>query len=341
MRKIFTIITLDVFLCLNQMFAITIISPELEQKLDGSLLCNNLSRTWHVPDSLKGNYTYTSTVSLSDTSNDFYINYYLTLEGDKALEQITTDLSEAHEKRSTIVLDENNTGLFTIHETVHIGKRMALTSAFEDEAYKVCYQINEDCSDFHILKKSMQSAPICYEEYLKNVSYSNAYVLNDSIVFPDNYGRVYPANCLIVSVTKLVVDTFRLKTKLVPASYKVVLDKPYNCKTICTEDVPISYCSISCTSHNYTFVGTANLSACLIKGIESSSALQNKAYPNPATDFINIKEFKGDISLINHLGHEFKISGDEQFSLSNIESGIYLVVYEKDGLSVREKIIIE
>ncbi|MBO9703591.1 MAG: T9SS type A sorting domain-containing protein [Sporocytophaga sp.] len=62
---------------------------------------------------------------------------------------------------------------------------------------------------------------------------------------------------------------------------------------------------------------------------------------NPCTTDIHLKGHEGKITFISQLGQLFVVEGDNVFNVSDLPRGLYVVTFEKDGLTRREKVILK
>ncbi len=65
-------------------------------------------------------------------------------------------------------------------------------------------------------------------------------------------------------------------------------------------------------------------------------------YPNPASDFIFIKNVDSDIQLINQLGQSVTLKNNETISVSHFSKGLYIVEFKNnEGKLIRQKLVLE
>jgi len=81
----------------------------------------------------------------------------------------------------------------------------------------------------------------------------------------------------------------------------------------------------------------------LITGINNLAIDEISIYPNPANDFINIKNARGsEIMILDLMGREQMYinceNDNQQVSISNLDSGIYLIRILNDGNTINWKL---
>lgn len=81
----------------------------------------------------------------------------------------------------------------------------------------------------------------------------------------------------------------------------------------------------------------------LITSIENESiSLNSSIFPNPATDFLMIKNLDSNVKLTNHLGKVYRVEKNEKISISHIPRGFYTVNYsDTQGISINQKLILQ
>lgn len=65
-------------------------------------------------------------------------------------------------------------------------------------------------------------------------------------------------------------------------------------------------------------------------------------YPNPASDFLSIKNLNSKVRLIHQQGQSFLLEKSDMISVSHLPRGLYLVSFENtDKVEVKQKVILE
>lgn len=77
-------------------------------------------------------------------------------------------------------------------------------------------------------------------------------------------------------------------------------------------------------------------------GIDEQTNSAIAVYPNPASDFLVIKDLDSDVQLLNQLGQSFLIEKDAIMTVSDLPKGFYIITYQNTaGAQVKQKLILE
>lgn len=146
------------------------------------------------------------------------------------------------------------------------------------------------------------------------------------------------------STSNLLVDySIYLKRESLPwifsTSRKVDLSTSIN--TISTLRLDSTIFITQPTYTSYKYLNNIDLSNCIVENINPDEVNDYNIYPNPVSSILNIKNYTGEISLINQPGKEFKISGNGTYSIDHLADGLYILSYYVDGETIQESTIIK
>lgn len=148
-----------------------------EDPLDGSKLCNNLSTTFSIPEDYQGKYDYDITIVKSDTSNDLFINYYLTKNAAvDTLKEITHPLNDSFSEES-LSLSLNPWWLITYK--LFVDGKEKFSESKSGFPFKECFEYKSECNKVTAYKKSVRA--ICSSTTFTPKHYAN--LQNDSLHF--------------------------------------------------------------------------------------------------------------------------------------------------------------
>lgn len=297
-------------------------SNEGENVFDGSKLCGDLTLTLNLPESMRGHYAYDYNAWIDDETGRLIVPYYLNYnEEEDSISEITIDFSwfATHlnfpRDREIEVVQE------IYYEGIPVYRKMS--NGF---AYSTCYEFSADCEGAEIYRKSLRE--ICPEF---DISTTKSYqIMDDSLVvkFEDLYE--YMEWTCLAEGSYMHVDSIIIKD-LDARLYRLYAGEYGTYKDLRRPEIPFKP----------SYQGEIDLRECVITASPKYKEINcGKPYPNPAHNTIQMHDFKGNLTLTSSTGQVFVISGDGQYDISTLESGLYIISYERNGRIEREKFII-
>jgi hypothetical protein len=92
---------------------------------------------------------------------------------------------------------------------------------------------------------------------------------------------------------------------------------------------------------NYSWSTIVELKDCIVAGTDKAEIVTGSPWPNPCTTEIFMKDYEGQTTFTNQLGQSFVVEGNEVFNVSDLPRGLYIITYEKEGRTGREKILLK
>lgn len=292
----------------------------LSSKINGSVLCNNLTYTYVLPDSLLDNYSYT--VVVEKNSNTLDIFYYLqqSTSASNLTHSITTNLTNQFDL-SYFNLKTN----WKIVNHLNIHNKSYPLSEVEIDPFSTCYEVKSECEKVNVYRKSKRE--FCSTT---NITTTTVTDRKEDILMVDFVDTFTKADAVCLAEGWLVHTDSVEFDNLTNKNYRVYVGKDINCVDgVCPFLLPAP-----------TFLSFADLSHCVINGFQTS-AVEQFIYPNPAKSYFLLDGFSGELELTNQLGQSFTLQGNESFSTENIPTGIYIATFERNGKTIREKIVIQ
>jgi hypothetical protein len=69
---------------------------------------------------------------------------------------------------------------------------------------------------------------------------------------------------------------------------------------------------------------------------------KTSVYPNPASDFMIIKDLNSNVQFVNLLGQSYLIEKNEKISVSHLPRGFYIISFTNNkGISIKQKLILK
>jgi hypothetical protein len=338
MKKIILSILSLASICITnaQNTADRIIAPQSGFTQTGSVLCDNFKQIFTLPDSLYSAYRFETEVTSNPETKELTIVYKAIKDFNKKLTfSLETDLS------SYISFDGKGPieRLLNINSIVQVDQNKADTNVqIGVDPFTPCYEVKSNCDSVTVTEKMIGQEWSCPGRPGINIGLQGE-IQNDSIlILKQNYMVLQNPLCYFV---KYIISTDSISFKNPKNIVYKIYENFKEHKIICTADIPISGCDTIDTINHYTKIGEANLTACIPTSINESNTKILYAHPNPASNQITIDGLSGKINLINTQGQSTEISGNQDFQLDNIKSGLYILQFELDGKFVQEKILIE
>jgi hypothetical protein len=294
-------------------------------EIKGSQLCGDLQLVWTLPEMYRTGYSIVPIINKVDETKRLIVDFELE----------PTDL-EVYTTQFTVDL----TGLFTDFDSDNYSlvnewslEYHAAVLRFFDP-YKTCYEVIKHCNEIDIKQYSIVQNVKCPNSQQEDSF--NYEIDGDSIV-------VYNSPSVILAVCML--DGFRKDTNILKTSVLKNINYELfegSLPIACQDCVDGLVCpNPACFFASYRFIDKVILSSCLVDLLEENFDYSANFYPNPAEDFIQIKDFKGELTLVNLLGLKTQIAGNELFDISSLTSGVYVLSYQIDGKEFRGKLIVE
>lgn len=302
----------------------------MPNRFSGSVLCENLSLKRSLPDSLQERYYYSYTVTVSDTSTDLYVDYFLEKGDGKAdtLKELYADLNKHF---STISL-ERIQQIWNVHEKYYLeGDRIMPTTFYYNSGYpgRVCYSTKEEkCNEVKVYRKSIRQ--ICGNTIYHT---KGAHTIeNDSVYIS------YKDSIETVEVTCKAIGSFIHTDSLTITGLE---NKKYD--FFRSDTIQLVCVTTPCLPHYYTeYLATYDFTDCVISSFNEGITEKTKEfYPNPATDILTIPDYFGEIELINQMGRVFTIKGDKTFLVSELPEGVYVISTAGENRRRLGKILIQ
>lgn len=296
---------------------------ESENVFEGSFLCKNLSVNLNLPKNLQGNYSYTYKAEF--VKNTLVINYYLTQDRVGWLEKINIPLNDVFPPEN--VIQDIRLAEIPVIQNVHLNGNLHVFKGFGQPANR-CFEFKTDCNRITLYRKYIQ--PICPNWSIYSKITSNIYEeaggifanFSDSIVFSE-------IACLAVG-NYVKSDSIEI-TNMKNLKYELQVNEIRNYHGELIYKAP----------DYFSWSSAVELNECVIAGIDNAETVNNKPWPNPCITDIHLKDHAGKITFANQLGQLFVVEGNEVFDVSDLPRGLYIVTYEKDGLTRREKVILK
>jgi hypothetical protein len=296
---------------------------ESKNVFEGSFLCKNLSVNLDLPKNLQGNYSYTYKTEF--VKNTLVINYYLTQDRVGWLEKINVPLNDVFPPEN--VIQDIRLAEIPVIQNIHLNGNLHVFKGFGQPANR-CFEYKTDCNKITLYRRYIQ--PICpnwsiYSKITSNINEAAGGIFAnfiDSIVFSK-------IACLAVG-NYVKSDSIEI-TNLKNLKYELQVNeiRSYHGELIYKAPDYFSWSS------------TIELKECVIAGMDNAETVNNKPWPNPCTTDIHLKDHAGKITFANQLGQLFVVEGNEVFDVSDLPRGLYIVTYEKGGLTRREKVILK
>lgn len=303
-------------------------------RFSGSVLCGDLSIETNLPDSLQKPLDYTYSIALSDTSNDVFIEYYLSSKKDDSdtLRKISIDINPEFSELPIHRIEAN----WKVHEDFFLNGDEIIpsgTSVLLNDAYPAysCYQTKGECNDVTVYRKSIRKicSPTIYHKtaFLKNT-------IGDSVFVEFQDSTSTSPNICLAEGSYIHTDSAKIS------------DLSNNVHALFQTDTSILYCFVEGPGcgpvANNKYLATYDFTNCVISSFEDFN-IESVAeyYPNPVQDVLFIPEYTGEIKLTDQMGSVFNITGDGVFNVSELPKGIYVLSVSGKGKDVLSKVLIQ
>ncbi|WP_028980203.1 T9SS type A sorting domain-containing protein [Sporocytophaga myxococcoides] len=299
--------------------------PPLENinVFEGSFLCRNLSVNLNLPKNLQGNYSYTYKAEF--VQNTLIIHYYLKQDRVEWLEKINIPVNDILPAEN--VIQDFNLINIPVIQNIHMDGSLYVIKGYGQPATR-CFEYKTECDKITLYRRYLQ--PICpswriyskigyrVDEEVETI-FAN---FNDSLNFSE-------VTCLAVG-NFIKSDSIEI-TNLKQLKYELLVNEIRTYYSPLIFKAPDRY---SCSS-------TVKLNDCVVAGTINAEVENNMPWPNPCTNEIHLKGHVGKITFTNQLGQLFVVEGGDVFNVSDLPRGLYIVTFEKDGLTRREKVILK
>lgn len=222
-------------------FALSIVNDVIE----GSKLCDNLSTTYSIPSEFQGRYDYEVKVEKTDT-NLLIIKYFLVKNsGVDSIKNITTDLNQYFSK----ALPTEQSTWWTVNFQLIIDN-IEISSIYETGLpFKDCYEYKKECNKIKVYRKSLR--PICssINYYAKHSVNMNDNILNFD--FTDSTASKL-VTCQAIG-SYVHIDSLQAD-QLAPKNYKIQVGKKIFIVCVTTPCPPYYF--------DINFTANVNLSNC-------------------------------------------------------------------------------
>ncbi|GAL87675.1 hypothetical protein MYP_4905 [Sporocytophaga myxococcoides] len=294
-----------------------------ENVFEGSFLCKNLSANLNLPKNLQGNYSYTYKVEF--VKNTLVIDYYLTQDRADWLEKINISLNDVFLPEN--VIKDNRLAEVPVIQNVHLNGNLYVIKGFGQPVNR-CFEYKTDCNKITLYRRYLHAICSSQDIYTKltyRIEEEKGAIfasLSDSIVFSEIV-------CLAVG-NVIKSDSIEI-TNMKDLKYELQVNEVRNYHGELIYKAP----------DYYTWSSKVELNECVIAGTDKVETVNNNPWPNPCTTDIHLKGHEGKIIFTNQVGQLFVIGGNEVFNVSDLPRGIYIITYEKDGLTRREKVVLK
>lgn len=297
--------------------------PPAESKnvFEGSVLCKNLSVNLNLPENLQGNYSYTYKTEFVDDT--LIIHYYLNPDRVDWLEKINVPVSNI---LPTVNLNQDiNQMNVSVIQNIHLDGNLYVIEGIGQPATR-CFEYKTECDKITLYRRQLR--PKCPNWRLFSKS---SYKIEDEFIYAKfNDSLVYSEIVCTAYGVFIKSDSVEI-TNLEKLKYELLVNETKQYYSPVIFKAP----------DYYSWSSTVELNECVVAGKNNEIVENIKLWPNPCNTEIHLKGHEGKITLINQLGQLFVVEGDEVFNVSDIPRGIYIVNFEKDGLTRREKVILK
>lgn len=304
-----------------QSFALRI-APD---RFNGSALCGDLSITYTLPDTLQGKYQYFVQVTKDQVNNELIVSYdFVSSPNADFVDAVTIDLTSYF--NGGILFNESI--FWTVVESVSIdGAQVISNQVGHGTPYAWCEETKVTCEKITVYRKRVQEiCPISYIEIRPSFE-----IIGNTIDYSFGDTTIQAsATCLAIGYTTITdsIEITGMEAKLYSIREKsrgfIICD-------------PLGPCT---QTYNYKFIGEADLHNCIINGVENEIALSG-LYPTLIERGFTISGFEGVVRLTNQQGQQYEINGNEQFDVSSLPRGMYIVSFTREGKEVKEKVILQ
>lgn len=292
----------------------------------GSALCNNLTLVYNLPKALQNRFVYEYEIVQNEATDSLFIRFTVTIAPTAdTLKKIEVPLSEFYSEPEFIL----NPLKVTIIQSLSMNAMLLTADTTFGNPYNTCYEIDSKCIDVNIYRKSLRKVCSPIQIITKNyIEIKENVLLVDFIESTNNLENVCLAEGFLLHTdTITVTESEGLKNK----DYRVFLGTHIECA--------LGACPTMWLYEPQ--IGNAFLSNCIINGFEDELANKQLIFPNPAQDYISIKNVEGNVTLTNQFGQQFKLSGVSQLAVSNLPKGLYIATFSVNGKQLREKVVIQ
>lgn len=335
---------------------LVIADPLPSVQITGSALCETLTLTYNLPDSLKSEYTIKVDVVINETSNTAEVLYRATKTGiEHYIEKVETNISDYF-----LPIDMNdfiNSWNFNI--SFQIGNNIQTIGSRVRSPYATCVDFVYDCDSIIVTERTLNRAIIVNDPIITletnstteigpkcshtSLSYSFS---NDTLhITQTSYMSGCLSNDIGINTKSLTILDFDREKYTVQLLKKIDLRTTFHERpTTDTEEKIINPIVIISESDYYlnsepAILGFADMRNCVISALDKKHLAQYAIYPNPASQSISIDNFNGEVKLINQLGQTFILNN--AYSVEHLSAGRYIATYEIEGELVQSHLIIE
>lgn len=316
----------------------TLIIPN---EFDGSALCGDLSVTYYLPDSLKGNYSYSIDVNKVDADQTVYMTYRFFTNPQKGrLVSIKLDMMPYFDYD-----DEYIPNLYwKVARRVFIDDQLQFdfeyfnANPFSQDA---CYDIVDACDSVIVERKRLEA--ICtfnvttttfeyrFAEDSLIAFFKDSTIYNEGGCLAEGYHVIYDYGVIKEDIPLSLIDVyFKKKTYLSP------------CESYCptNPDFPCVINAPCGPPYRNAFLMEIDHQGCVIDGLSSSESISFIS-PNVIEDVFLATVDIREVLLRNTLGKKYVVKGDPTFNVSQLPRGVYLASYLYNGVYKTEKIVLK